>query len=51
VLAPVRELNGILSLQQALWGVPLCLTIHNAEEALGVSDLVAQLRRLFPWFV
>src|SRR5689334_19400119 len=51
MLTPFHRLDALLPLQQTLWGVPLCLTLHNAEEALGVSPLVAQLRRLFPWFI
>src|SRR5262245_26342307 len=50
MLTPLHRLDAWLPLQQALWGVPLGLTLHNAEEAFGVSPLVAQLRRLFPWF-
>src|SRR5690242_5214093 len=51
MLTPFHSLDGLLPLQLTLWGVPLCLTLHNTEEALGVSPLVAQLRRLFPWFM
>jgi hypothetical protein len=33
----------------ALWLVPICMTVHNAEEALGAARFLADLRALFPW--
>lgn len=39
-----------LSTQLLLWGVPVCLTLHNLEEGLGVAELVPLLRGMFPWF-
>jgi hypothetical protein len=32
-----------------LWLVPICMTVHNTEEALGASRFLADLRALFPW--
>jgi Protein of unknown function with HXXEE motif len=46
----LADLDKTLSVQQALWSVPLCLTLHNVEEALGVQKLVPLLRQMLPWF-
>ena len=35
----MTALDGTPSLQEALWSVPLCLAVHNLEEALGVRKV------------
>ncbi|MDP9383569.1 MAG: HXXEE domain-containing protein, partial [Chloroflexota bacterium] len=37
-----------LSFEQLLWGVPLCMSAHNAEEALGIRELLTLVERLPP---
>jgi Protein of unknown function with HXXEE motif len=46
----LEALDRTLNLQQALWSVPLCLSLHNLEEALGIGKLVPLLRQMLPWF-
>lgn len=40
----MAALDRTLSLQQALWSVPLCLTVHHLEEALGVRKAARRSR-------
>ena len=35
----VTALDRTLSQQQVLWSVPLCLTVHYLEEALGARKV------------
>ncbi len=37
-----------MSFEQLLWGVPLCMSAHNAEEALGIRELLTLVERLPP---
>jgi hypothetical protein len=37
-----------LSFGALLWGVPVCMSVHNAEEALGIDELLTLVGRLPP---
>lgn len=45
----IRSLDQTLSFQRLLWGVPLCLAVHNVEEARRVGEFVGLTRRINPW--
>ena len=32
-----------------VWLVPVCMTVHNAEEAFGADRFLSDLGRLLPW--
>lgn len=43
-----RLLDQGPGLRPLLWGVPLCMTAHNAEEALGIGELIGPVERFPP---